>query len=64
MSAASLGIQVTCEPGIHRVQAPISDHQLPVRAGDNTTRIMDDLEQESCRAQLAYPQDYLGSRTR
>jgi hypothetical protein len=48
--ATSLGIHVTGDLGILPGPAPISDHQLPARPGDNTPRIMDDWGQESCRA--------------
>lgn len=53
--AASLGIHVTDDLGVDPGRAPISDHQLPTRPGDNTPRIMDDWGQQSCRAWLADP---------
>lgn len=55
--AASLGIHVTSNLGNNPGPAPISDHQLPTRPGDNTPRIMDDWGRESCRAKLAESQD-------
>jgi hypothetical protein len=30
--------------------APISDHLMPIRPGDNTPRIINDWGQQSCRA--------------
>jgi hypothetical protein len=49
-TATSLGIHVNRRPRNNLGLAPISDHQLPARPGDNTPRIMDDWGQKSCRA--------------
>jgi hypothetical protein len=60
--AASLGIHVTDDLGILRVQ-PISDRPLPARPGDNTPRTMDDWGENHAGPSKPTP-DYLGSRTR
>ena len=56
-AAASLGIHVTSDLECNLGPAPISDHRLPTRPGDNTPRLMDDWGRESCRAKLAESQD-------
>ena len=41
-TASSLGIHVTFDPEKSSSRAPISDHPIPVRPGDNTPRIIND----------------------
>jgi len=55
-TAAGLGIHVTSDLEVTLGRAPISDHRLPTRPGDNTPRIINDWGLESCRAKLAESQ--------